>query len=215
MDDAPAQPLTCKKKRKRMKNALLIWNVLLTLLTGYLLFQQFGGSGKKQDTAQNGSSAEGMGFRIAYFEMDSIENNFDKVKDVKKEIADKDEYYNSELAKLEARLNRKKQSYQQQSATMTEQDYNNAMIDLQRLEKTLAGEKQLLDTDYQDFIFRRNLAVRKEIEDYIAKYNKDKGFSYVISYEPGLFYYRDTLYNITADLVKGLNETYKTNKDKK
>lgn len=197
-----------------MKNALLIWNVLLTLLTGYLLFQQFGGSGKKQDTSQNGSRAEGMDFRIAYFEMDSIENNFDKVKDVKKEIADKDEYYNSELSKLEARLNRKKQSYQQQSATMTEQDYNNAMIDLQRLEKTLAGEKQLLDTDYQDFIFRRNLAVRKEIEDYIAKYNKDKGFSYVISYEPGLFYYRDTLYNITADLVKGLNETYKANKNK-
>lgn len=198
-----------------MKNALLIWNVLLTLLTGYLLFQQFGGSGKKQTATQNSANAEAQNFRIAYFEMDSIENNFDKVKDVKKEIADKDAYYNTELAKLEARLNRKKQSYQQQSSTMTEQDYNNAMIDLQRLEKTLAGEKQLLDNDYQDFIFRRNLAVRKEIEDYIAKYNQDKGYSYVISYEPGLFYYRDTLYNITADLVKGLNETYKTNKDKK
>lgn len=198
-----------------MKNALLIWNVLLTLLTGYLLFQQIGGSGKKQTASQNSTNAEAQNFRIAYFEMDSIENNFDKVKDVKKEIADKDAYYNTELAKLEARLNRKKQSYQQQSSTMTEQDYNNAMIDLQRLEKTLAGEKQLLDNDYQDFIFRRNLAVRKEIEDYIAKYNQDKGYSYVISYEPGLFYYRDTLYNITADLVKGLNETYKTNKDKK
>ena len=198
-----------------MKNALLIWNVLLTLLTGYLLFQQFGGSGKKQTASQNSANAEAQNFRIAYFEMDSIENNFDKVKDVKKEIEDKDAYYNNELAKLEARLNRKKQSYQQQSSTMTEQDYNNAMIDLQRLEKTLAGEKQLLDNDYQDFIFRRNLAVRKEIEDYIAKYNQDKGYSYVISYEPGLFYYRDTLYNITADLVKGLNETYKANKEKK
>lgn len=198
-----------------MKNALLIWNVLLTLLTGYLLFQQFGGSGKKQTASNAVSSTEGQAFRIAYFEMDSIENNFDKVKDVKKEIEDKDAYYNSELAKLEARLNRKKQSYQQQSSTMTEQDYNNAMIDLQRLEKTLAGEKQLLDNDYQDFIFRRNLAVRKEIEDYIAKYNQDKGYSYVISYEPGLFYYRDTLYNITADLVKGLNESYKANKEKK
>ena len=198
-----------------MKNALLIWNVLLTLLTGYLLFQQFGGSGKKQTASQNSANAEAQNFRIAYFEMDSIENNFDKVKDVKKEIEDKDAYYNNELAKLEARLNRKKQSYQQQSSTMTEQDYNNAMIDLQRLEKTLAGEKQLHDNDYQDFIFRRNLAVRKEIEDYIAKYNQDKGYSYVISYEPGLFYYRDTLYNITADLVKGLNETYKANKEKK
>ena len=31
----------------------------------------------------------------------------------------------------------------------------------------------------------------------------------IISYEPGLFYYKDTAYNITEDLVKGLNEKYK------
>ncbi|MCR6720938.1 MAG: OmpH family outer membrane protein [Chitinophagaceae bacterium] len=150
-------------------------------------------------------------FKIAYFELDSIENNFEKVKVVKKEIADKDEHYNSEVAKLEMKMNRRVQGYQQKqnSGTMTEQDYVNAQADLKRLETELKGEKQLLDNNYQEFVLRRNLDVRKEIEDYIAKYNKEKGYSYVIAYEPGLFYFRDTLYNITSDLLTGLNEEYK------
>jgi len=191
-----------------MKNALLIWNVLLTLVAGYLLIQQFGGSKK---TAASESNGETKTFKIAYFEMDSIENNFEKVKDVKKEIADKDEHYNSEVAKLEMEMNRRVQGYQQKqnSGTMTEQDYVNAQADLKKLETKLKGDKQLLDNQYQDFVLRRNLDVRKQIEEYIARYNQDKGYSYIIAYEPGLFYYRDTLYNITADLLKGLNEEYR------
>lgn len=194
-----------------MKNALLIWNVLLTLVTGYLLIQQFGGTKKK--TAIDEKVAPGA-FKIAYFELDSIENNFEKVKVVKKEIADKDEHYNSEVAKLEMKMNRRVQGYQQKqnSGAMTEQDYVNAQADLKRLETELKGEKQLLDNHYQEFVLRRNLDVRKEIEDYIAKYNKEKGYSYVIAYEPGLFYFRDTLYNITGDLLTGLNEEYKQKK---
>lgn len=191
-----------------MKNALLIWNVLLTLVAGYLLIQQFGGSKKKAGGDDNASAKS---FKIAYFEMDSIENSFEKVKDVKKEIADKDEHYNSEVAKLEMEMNRRVQGYQQKqnSGTMTEQDYANAQADLKRLETKLKGDKQLLDNQYQDFVLRRNLDVRKQIEDYIAKYNQEKGYSYIIAYEPGLFYYRDTLYNITGDLLKGLNEEYR------
>ena len=191
-----------------MKNALLIWNVLLTLVAGYLLIQQFGGSKKKAGSDDNASAKS---FKIAYFEMDSIENSFEKVKDVKKEIADKDEHYNSEVAKLEMEMNRRVQGYQQKqtSGTMTEQDYANAQADLKRLETKLKGDKQLLDNQYQDFVLRRNLDVRKQIEDYIAKYNQEKGYSYIIAYEPGLFYYRDALYNITGDLLKGLNEEYR------
>ena len=190
-----------------MKNTLLIWNVLLTALVGYLLFQQFGGSKSKSDTTQ-----ETPGFKIAYFEMDSIENNFEKVKDVKKEIADKDEHYSSELAKLEAEMNRKVQGYQARGNSMTEVEIANAQADLKRLENKLRGDKQLLDNQYQDFVLRRNLDVRKQIEDYIARFNSDKQYSYVIAFEPGLFYYRDTLYNITGELLKGLNEEYSKNK---
>jgi len=52
--------------------------------------------------------------------------------------------------------------------------------------------------------------IRKKIEDYLKEYNKTKGFNYIISYEANSFIYiRDTAYNITDDLVNGLNAEYK------
>ena len=196
-----------------MKNALLIWNVVLTLLTGYLLVQQFGGSAKagKSNVATT-DAAEVKPVRIAYFEMDSIENNFEKVKEVKKEIADKDEHYNNELYKLDMQMQRKIQEFREKGNTMTEQEMANAQTTLQRLEQKLKGEKQLLDGQYQDFVVRRNLNVRKQIADYIAKFNQDGKYTYVIANEPGLFFFKDTVYNITDVLVKGLNEEFRASK---
>ncbi|RZL97245.1 MAG: hypothetical protein EOO88_62755, partial [Pedobacter sp.] len=81
-----------------MKNGLLIWNIVLTLAVGYLLFTLLGkkGTGGKQvdKIAVKGDSAA-PAFKIAYFEMDSVETNFDMVKDVKGEISKKDEEYNN------------------------------------------------------------------------------------------------------------------------
>src|SRR2546421_659305 len=50
--------------------------------------------------------------------------------------------------------------------------------------------------------------VKSRIEEFLKEYNKSKGYSYIFSNEPGFIYYRDTMFNITKDLVKGLNEQY-------
>jgi outer membrane protein len=52
--------------------------------------------------------------------------------------------------------------------------------------------------------------IRKKIEDYLKEYNKDKGYNYIISYDANSFiYYKDTVNNITNDVVGGLNAEYK------
>ena len=71
-----------------MKNGLLVWNVLLTIAAGYLLFAHFT---RKNDTpdvkewAKDSVSAS-KPFRLAYFEMDSVKANTYMVKDVQAEI---------------------------------------------------------------------------------------------------------------------------------
>ncbi|MEI9908824.1 MAG: OmpH family outer membrane protein [Bacteroidota bacterium] len=55
--------------------------------------------------------------------------------------------------------------------------------------------------------------LKTKIEEFLKEYNKTKNYSYIIVYEQGLFYYKDTAYNITADVIKGLNEMYKSKKD--
>ncbi|HKC36228.1 MAG TPA: OmpH family outer membrane protein [Chitinophagaceae bacterium] len=200
-----------------MKNGLLIWNIVLTLIAGYLLFSHFN-SRKRADkpalkpSPKDTSFAAYPPFRIAYFEMDSIESNFQMVKDVQAEINLKEKEYNNDLAKLDYSYKNRYESYQQKAATMSKDDYEKAKIDLKQLEDQLKAQKQELDQEYQDFIMHRQLGLKTTIAEFLKEYNKSRDFSYIIVYERDLFYYKDTAYNITSDVIKGLNEMYKGKK---
>src|SRR5688572_21606462 len=201
-----------------MKNGLLVWNVILTIAAGYLLFAHFnkknGSPAAVKDWVKDSLSVS-KPFRIAYFEMDSVQANTYMVKDVQAEIDKREKEYSGQLSQYEAAYRNKLQEYQQKErgGTMTQGDYEKAQMDLKQLEDRLKNKRQELDQQYQDFVMRSQLNLKKSIEDFVSEYNKTKQYSYIVSYEQGLFYYKDTIYNITADLVKGLNEQYKAKKD--
>jgi outer membrane protein len=196
-----------------MKNGLLIWNVVLSLVAGLLLFLQFGP--KKSKTGKGNipttDTITGNQFRMAYFEMDSVEANFNAVKDVKAEISAKEIEYSNSLNHLDQVYKNKFNEYASKSS-MTDEEKEAAQVDLNKLGESLKSQKQDIDQKYQDFVMRKNLDVKKKIEDYLKVYNKEKNFSYIISYEQGLFYFKDTAYNITSDVIKGLNDYYKQTK---
>lgn len=200
-----------------MKNGLMIWNVVLTLAAGYLLFNQFGSKKNVADTGSRDSgkdsSVSNAPFRIAYFEMDSVENNFQMVKDVKAEINKKEETINMELDRLDRAYKAKVGGYQSQAQSMTQAQSEQATQDVMQMQERMKSTKQSLDQDYNDFLTRKMKDVKTKIEEFLKEYNKTKNYSYIIVYEQGLFYYKDTAYNITADVIKGLNEMYKNKKD--
>ena len=200
-----------------MKNGLLVWNVLLTIAAGFLLITHFT---KKKDGPiardwKQDSLSVGRPFRLAYYEMDSVQANAYMVKDVQAEIEKREKEYSGQLSQYEAAYRNKLQEYQQKErgGTMTQADYEKAQLDLKQLEDRLKGKRQELDQQYQDFVMRSQLNLKKAIEEFISEYNKEKQYTYIVSYEQGLFYYKDTVFNITADLVKGLNQQYKAKKN--
>ena len=198
-----------------MKNGLLVLNVLLLILVGILFFLHFN---SKKAPALNPSTSKittsntSTPLRIAYFEMDSIENSFAMVKDVKNELGKKEDAVNSELSKLEKTYRNKVAQYQSQGQTMTQVQSEMAQKDVLQMQQTLQSRKQALDQEYQDYYMRKMKDVKTKIEEFLKQYNAQKGFSYILAYDPGLFYYRDTAYNITADVIKGLNKGYTKNK---
>lgn len=199
-------------KNDLMKNGLLIWNAILTLVAGYLLISHF--TSKKKETASGTinvakDTPQSNSFRIAYFEMDSVENNYQMVKDVQAEIDQKEKEYNNDVSQLDWTFRKKYEGYQQQSSSMTKDEYEKAKMDLLQLEDQLKGQKLELDQRYQDFVMRRKLALKNTIKDFLLEYNKTKNYSYIIVYEQDLYYFKDTAYNITGDVIKGLNEIYK------
>ena len=78
-----------------------------------------------------------------------------------------------------------------------------------QMEKTFQNKEQMLNQDLQNESFKRLQEVKKKVEDYLKEYNKDKGYSYVFTSSPDLIYLKDSVYNITSDLIKGLNNQYK------
>jgi outer membrane protein len=194
-----------------MKNGLLVFNFVLLVLIGVLFYLHFS-SGSKTNIVTASSSKpvpSNNSFRIAYFEMDSVESSFAMVKDVKSELSKKEDALNAELVRMEKDYRSKAAQYQSQAQTMNQTQSEMAQRDMLQTQQTMQGRKQQMEQDYQEFQMRKQKDINARIEDFLKEYNKAKNYSYIVSYEPGLFYYKDTAFNITADLVKGLNEQYK------
>lgn len=194
-----------------MKNISTILSVIALVLIAVLFYFQFSsGSSTKisSKSTSNDSTFNNGDFRIAYFEMDSLENNFEMVKEVKTELTKKEEAINNELSRLEKNYRDKITKYQNQGATMTQVQSEAAQRDVMQMQQNIQNRKQALDQEYQDFYMRQMKSVKDKIEGFLKEYNASKGYSYIVAHEPGLFYFRDTTYNITQDVIKGLNELH-------
>jgi outer membrane protein len=194
-----------------MKNGLLILNVVLLVLVGVLFYLHFSSKSPAYPKASNNhnvTAATTNDFKIAYFEMDSVENSFQMVKDVKAELSRKEEAIGSELERLEKSYRNKVAQYQAQGANMTQVQSEMAQRDVMQMQQSMQSRRQSLEQEYQDLQMRKLKDVKAKIEDFLKQYNSDKGYTYIFAYEPGIFYYKDTTYNITSDIIKGLNQQY-------
>ena len=194
-----------------MKNGLLVLNGILLVAVAFLFYLQFSGKKGKPNTGNSGfqnSDMQQAPFRIAYFEIDSIDANCDQVIDIRSEINKKQLAINVELESLDKSYRDKYMNYQDKASAMTQGQSEQASNDLMQSQENMKSRRMTLDKEYNDFVTRRMQDVKSKIEDFLKEYNKEKGYSYIVSYEPGLFYLKDTIYNITQDVVKGLNAFY-------
>lgn len=196
-----------------MKNGLLIWNIVLTLLVGYLVIDKFSsGKGKTSgpNSSQNDSTTLASSTRIAYFEMDSVASKFEEVKQLKAELTKKEEDNNKELNTLTQQFRDRYNYYQKKAeeGTLTEAQSIAAGEEMKQMEENLKNRKTKLEQEYNDFYMRRQNDIKAKIESFIKDYNKNGRYTYVVSDDPGLFYYQDTTFNITNAVIEGLNKLY-------
>jgi outer membrane protein len=202
-----------------MKNALVALNIVLLAAVGFLFYKYFvlskniDRSDKIMVTKEAQAPAAGN-CRIAYFEMDSVDNNCEMVKDVKSELSKKEEASMTELARKDQEIREKMNEYQGQANTMTQMQSETAQQDLMQRQQKLQSRKQELDQEYQGLYMRLNTEMKKKIENFLSEYNRNNTYTYIFAYESGLFFYKDTAFNITHDVVNGLNEMYRKQRKK-
>jgi outer membrane protein len=186
-------------------------NFVLLILVGVLFYLHFSGpSAKSSHTTSKAVDSSVSGpFKIAYFEMDSVENNYSYLKDVRTQLKAKEQELTGQMNQLKSRYMDKVNKYKQEAQTMTQERQSSIEQELMGEQKMLSNKEQSIGLELQDASFKKMQDVNKRIEDFLKDYNKDKGYSYILTHQPGLIYYKDPQYDITADVLKGLNENYK------
>lgn len=199
-----------------MNKTLLALNIVLLIAVGvlyYLVLNKKENSGSKAGIIMEADSVmPNQHIRVAYFDMDSVEANFTLFKLMQAEVNKKEDSINSVLTSARMNLQSKYQKFQQQQQSMTPQELDQAGRELSQLDIAIKNNEAMLNQGYQNFFMNKQKEIISLIKNYCKEYNREKGYSYIIANEPGLFYFTDSACNITSDLLRGLNAYYNRQK---
>ncbi len=197
-----------------MKNILLAINIILILLVGFLYYLYFSNTKKSTSQIIHSSAVNhaNQSAKVAYIDLDSLQNNYTYYKKIKAEFEKKQEAANNEITSLQKKYQSRAMQLQQKGPTMSQPEQESAMQEMNKMQQDLQAKKQGIDNDLYNTNSKMKEDILSRIQNYLKEYNKDGKYSYIFSYEPGFMFYKDSTLNITPDVIAGLNELYNENK---
>ncbi|HEX4958651.1 MAG TPA: OmpH family outer membrane protein [Lacibacter sp.] len=165
-------------------------------------------SAKKEVKDPNDSARH---IKVAYIDLDTIQKYYEFFKLKNDEIeADKqriDNQIQNDLNKLEkdrVAFLKRGQSITQQEAEAFQQEY-------QTRYQQIGQRQQTMQSQHLDRQAKAIDDIQKRINEYLKIFNIDKKYDFIFSTQEGnpTLYYKDTAFNITGEVIKGLNEEYK------
>jgi len=155
--------------------------------------------------------------KIAFVEVDSIMSQYEFCKEYSKILEKKGQNIQNTIAQkgqnLQAAANKFQQDLQNNKYTQQQAEAVNA--GLQKQQADLQALQQRLGSDFQAETDKFNAALRDSIQHFLAKYNKDKKYSLILSKAGDNILFADKAYDITNEVIAGLNKAYKKNTAKK
>lgn len=151
------------------------------------------------------------GMKIAYIEVDSIMSQYKFCKEYSLILEKKSQNIQNTVNAKGRSLQAAAAKFQQdiQNNKYTQQQAEAVQAGLQKLNADLQALQQRLGAEFQAETEKFNKALRDSIQHYLAVYNKDKKFSLILSKAGDNILYADKTYDITNEVIAGLNKAYK------
>lgn len=190
---------------------------LLALIgVGILFYLYFSQEKKIEKPSVRNVSNAGRDFRIAYFDIDSLQEKYEYFRDVSEQIKTKEAGLTSQLNALQDSYQKRMKELQDKSPTMTQSEGEAAQREYAQMQQKYQQRQIAMEQELKKHQIDMMTDVRTRIENYLKEYNKEKGYAFILSYEPGfMLYYKDSVYDITSDVIHGLNSQYDAEKKKK
>jgi outer membrane protein len=196
--------------------SILLWIVAAAVAVLYVL--HFSDKKPKQTASgpvkKDSADAVTQHIKVAYIDLDTIQKYYEYFKlkndDIEREKTRFDNQIQAELNKLErdrVEFLKKGQAITQVEAERFQQEYQTRYQQIGQRQQTLQGQHLENQAKAIDDI-------QKRINEYLKEYNQAGKYNFIFSTQEGnpTLYYKDTAFNITPEVLKGLNEKYKQSK---
>lgn len=185
-----------------------------------ILFTQCGGetkvqNGTKSNCTINIDSIKGL--KIVYVNLDTIMYRYEFALDINKEMISKE-------AKMVATLESKRKVIEEEIAQFeykcnariftNEEAYIKEREEIMRKEKEFMSLRDEMYAEWESENFERGKKLRESINMYIKEYNDMNGYDFILTKIGDNILYANKAYDITMDIVDGLNRRYKNNRIK-
>ncbi len=190
-------------------------NIFGTLALAAMTTLAFTSCNKQNSQAENKSEsntkAAPTSMKIAYVEVDSIMSQYKFCKDYSLILQKKGQNIQSTLASKQQALQAAAANFQQkvQQNAYTRDQAEAIQAGLQKQSADLQGLNQRLSNEFQVETEKYNAALRDSLRHFLNEYNKDKKYSLILSKAGDNLLYADKAFDITNDVVAGLNKAYK------
>jgi len=195
-----------------MKLFSTILNIVLLVAVAVLYFLHFS-KGKKNNFATSTVHSEhkenSMAFQqLAYVELDSINNNVTFIKLRKKELEIEQKRIMNEYETACRQQEIEKNIFLKKGNSLTQEEAETFQAKWIAKQQDVEANKQSKGQRLAEKGSKIMEDMQTNLKDFLNDYNRDKRFAYIFATGAGFDYlfYKDTCQNITADIVRGLNE---------
>lgn len=212
----PIMEESTPQKSKISKNTILIALNVVTILAVIVLFVLFFTTAKNPKNTPPKSLDK---ITYAFVNTDTLMQHYDFVLDVQVDLAKTEKMLQNQYANAAATFKKDYDDYiKRASAGLLSLDQQKKKEEeLGNRQQQIAEMEQNLGMQLQEEKLKRNMEVHDSIVNHIRRYNQSKDYTFIFeqSYGGGLLFANPAL-DITADILKGLNEEYAAQqKDKK
>lgn len=198
-----------------MKIANIVTNVVLGAAVIVLFVLHFTSGEKHEKGSVESDSAMTAipgDISIAYFNMDSVMSQWDLYYDYQQDLEQKQTELETDFAGRTETFYQSVQDaqYKIERGLVTRSEAEELNQQLQNQQQNLQNLQNQYMSQLQEEGMVKNRQMLDMIEKYVAELSQKNGFSYVYSYSfGGNLIYGAKPYDITAQVVQGLNEKYK------
>lgn len=167
-----------------------------------------------EQPSQEAETATASGAKIAYVEVDSLMSQYKFCKDYTLILQKKSNNARNTLGQKGKQLQAAAANFQQKvqnNGFASREQAASVQAAIQRQEQDLQELQGRLGSELDSETAKYNKALRDSLQNFLKEYNKDKKYDLIISKAGDNILYANKKYDVTKDVINGLNKRYKSN----